>query len=306
MSNAHPEAHRHASGLDAQAERLRELLDRLRSHIIQSKISGDIALGRLQAALSRIERLPGGASSVIEQAEHAFGREGAELTPEARLRGLADKVLDEQRKAAGEILHQADEVRVMAERLERRLARSDGTQSGALRAVESEVRVLGSRLEARCAQIEDQAAQTLARLADRLALWEVAAERQEQPAADELITRSAQGEAQSGRPIAELLKAMGRRSDEPEPEATPTASAVTRAFQATTPSRSPRQPVDSPRAAVALLSAGIASLGLVTLAIVLEPPPTASTRDLVVTTPRYADEAAVIAPGAATVAEPQN
>lgn len=228
---------------EADQAALRRLLERLRGHLGRCEVRSTSALAHIQASLGDST---GSSSST---------RDGTSL------RSLAAGVLDEQRSAARRMAQLAEDLRAMAEGLERRLESSVDARAVALRAMHGEVRAVCDRLDARLAAAEDHAGRALARLSAQLERWEGAAQARDRFVADEFAASLDESEVRSGRDIAALLRSMERLVEGPQGagrEAPPPRAATARG----SPSRS----------AALLFSAGVACLGLVTLAVVLEPP----------------------------------
>ncbi len=192
------------------------------------------------------------------RADAALGELSASLTAAEdplRVRASAETVLAEQRRAAAGVAALADEVGAMARGLDARLDRADRERADALRAVDRELRDAAARLDARVAEAEAEVVRALTAVAGRLARWEAAAADRDERLAGALAAQIAAAETRRGDEVARLLAAAERR---PEP--------VRGAAPETVRSRR------GSRSAALLLSAGVACLGLATLAVVLEPP----------------------------------
>lgn len=211
---------------------LRGLFDRLRQHVAQAEGRADAALDELSASLSQSE-------------------------DPVSLRERAADVFAGQREAVRGVARLADEVGAMAHGLESRLARGDQARATALRAVDRELRDAAARLDERLAAAEAEVERAVAALGQRLARWEAAAAEQDDRLAGRLAAEVAAAEVRRSDEVARLLAAAERRTAEPAPEPPPVEA-------------QPRR--RGSRSAALLLSAGVACLGLTTLAVLLEPP----------------------------------
>lgn len=221
---------------DAGTDRaaLRGLFDRLRQHVAQAEGRADVALGELSASLTQSE-------------------------DPVRLRERAADVVAGQREAVRSVARLADEVGAMAQDLESRLARGDEHRVAGLRAIDRELRDAAARLDARLAEAEAEVDRAVEALAERLARWEAAAFEQDQRLSRDLVAQLDATEARRADEVARLLTAAERRP----------AGRV----EAEPPVAGPEPRRRGSRSAALLLSAGVACLGLTTLAVLLEPPP---------------------------------
>lgn len=212
---------------------LRALFDRLRAHVAEAEDRAETALDQLSATLAAPLAAP--------------------RTDPADLRARAEDLFSEHRGAAREVTRLADEVGAMADGLDARLARGDRSRAESLRTIDRELRDAAARLDARLARAEAEVEEALAGLAEQLARWEAAAAGEDERLSAALVAQLDAAEVRWSEEVARLTAA------------TPLARAPARSEPARRPSPS--------RSAALLLSAGVACLGLATLAVVLEPPP---------------------------------
>lgn len=230
-----------SSGGDRAA--LRRLVDRVRDHLAQSEARAETELGRLGQALADGSDLPRGA-----------------------LQDLAEDILAKQRGTARDLARLSGELEQMASDLDRRLARADDSRALALRALADEVAALADRIGARADEAQDRSAQALARLSERLTRWEAAAEARGQRVAEIFAEQLQESEARREVQLGEILRAP-KPAEAVPPPAEPSGPADS-------PAAAPAPPaVSRSRSGALLLATGVACLGLVTLAVVLEPPP---------------------------------
>lgn len=232
------------------------------------------------------------------RADAALGELSAALATSAdaaRLQIQAQDVLTAQRRTANGVARLAHDIGALAGDLERRLAGGSDARLDVLRTIDNDLRAAAARLEARLAAAEAEVERALATLAQRLDGWEAAAAQEDRRFTLAIAEGLQAAEARRANDVAGLLAAVERRLVEP---ARSQAQAQTRRRGS--------------RSAALLLSAGVACLGLATLAVVLEPPlapgetATEQGEELVlrgpilIAPPRFAalDEFAPSAPGA--------
>jgi localization factor PodJL len=237
VESAAPRAASGPAGSDRAA--LRGLFDRLREHVAQAESRADTALGELSAALER-------------------------PADPAALQAQAQSVMMTQRRAVQGVTRLADEVGAMAAGLEGRPAAGADPRAEALRAVDGELRAAAARLDARLVEADAHVERALAALSERLDGWEAAAAQEDRRLTIAVVDRLDAAEARRTDDVARLLAAVEQRLAEP---ARPAAA---RPQPQPEPQPEPRR--RGSRSAALLLSAGVACLGLATLAVVLEPP----------------------------------
>lgn len=166
-----------------------------------------------------------------------------------------------ERQAVRDLEHMAGELARLADNLAKRLARADDDRVAALRALAGDVADRAGRLDAAAADGAVRLQDRLDGVVQRLGRWEAAATGADLRLAEALERRLDADEVRRRDDIAGLRPLVRRdapvRLDSPSEVSPP---------EAPSPSRR------ASRSAAFLMSAGVACLGLATLAVVLEPP----------------------------------
>lgn len=262
---------------------LRGLFDRLRDHVSQAEQRVDAALEDLTGVLVAAEDAPS-------------------------LHARAEPVLAEQRSVAAGVARLAKQVGSVADAAEAQLLHNGDAERGALREVGVELQASAARLEARLADAEAEVHGAVRRLADRLDRWDEASAETDRRLADAINAGLGAAEERQAEQIARLVAAVERKSE--------AAASAPPAISVPTSEDEPHAGATAlqrrgSRSAALLLSAGVACLGLTTLAVLLEPPfpvgepaGTAAHAEIVlrgpiiVAPPRYAEAEELVAPPA--------
>ncbi|MFN4177787.1 hypothetical protein [Phenylobacterium sp.] len=171
----------------------------------------------------------------------------------------------EPRRAARELEHVAGELARVADDLARRLARADDDRVAALRALAGDVADRAGRLDALAAAGAIRLQDRLDGVVERLAQWEAAATGADRSLGQALEQRLGADEIRRRHEIAGLTPPVHER----EPRRPHDRSEAPFSNPSIRGAQPPRR---SSRSAAFLMSAGVACLGLATLAVVLEPP----------------------------------
>jgi localization factor PodJL len=176
----------------------------------------------------------------------------------------ARAVARRQSAAASELQGLADELRVMADSLHVRQARPD-LRIDALVRMAAEIGESASQLAFRVAEGQSWAREAMGRFTERLEKLESAATDRSTRQLERLAVRIEESEARRGRELSDFVDSLERR----RAKIAATARSMSRI------DTSPAPPVrrSNHKPAAALLSAGVACLGFVTLAVVTAPTP---------------------------------